>query len=88
MLNHSSMMGPNALPTIWVPKLCNKNKAAMMPITMYTMVSCVRPGYTALRPSTAEDTEMGGVITPSASSAAPPIMATADSQVPRRRTSA
>ena len=57
----------------------------MMPMTMGTVGIL---GYTARRPSTAEDTEMGGVITPSASRAAPPMMATAESQAPRRRTRA
>ena len=88
IVNHSSIMGPKALPTIWVPKLCSKNSPAMMPMTMYTITPCVRPGYTCLRPSMAEATEMGGVITPSASRAEPPMMATAESQAPRRRTSA
>ena len=55
-----------------------------MPMTIGT-VGIV--GYTARNPSMADDTEMGGVITPSASRAEPPMMATAESQAPRRRTS-
>lgn len=43
---------------------------------------------TCFKPSTAEVTEIGGVIMPSANSAAPPIMAGITSHFLRRRTRA
>src|SRR4029077_4690304 len=77
MENQINISGPNNLPIESVPNCCKKKRANMMANTIYTMVDWgldCSPGI-CFRPSIADGTEMGGVITPSASKAAPPIMA-------------
>ena len=58
------MTGPNTRATPWVPTLCTKNREKRMAHVMGTT-----RGDSALvatpRPSTAESTEMAGVMTPS-----------------------
>ena len=90
MLNQTAITGPNIFPIEAVPNCCRKKKTVMMPRTMYTIVSVAmlwRDGM-FLRPSTAEVMEMGGVMMPSASTEAPPIMAGTTSHLRRLRTSA
>ena len=74
------MMGPKALPMLEVPAFCTKNRPQMMRIVMMTTLLCPSPSRawpTSMerRPSMAVVTVTAGVSTPSASSAAPPIMA-------------
>jgi hypothetical protein len=66
------MIGPNALPTKELPTLWITNNTVIMVITMGIVGMSVR---IILKPSTADATEMGGVIIPSANRAQPPIMA-------------
>ena len=71
--NHSTMMGPNTRPTLWVPRDCTANNAMMMTTEAGTISSCAS-GKLTLRPSTADMTEIAGVITPSPKNRqAPPI---------------
>ena len=74
------MMGPNAKPTILVPKRWKKKIREIMAITMPTVK--LFPGtiifskpLTPPNPSIADETEMGGVIIPSANNMAAPMMA-------------
>ena len=77
MVNQINITGPNNFPIDAVPNCCRKKNAAIMPRTMYTIVCCGRlwSGLSSLRPSMAEVIDIGGVIMPSASKAAPPMMA-------------
>ena len=85
-----NMIGPNVLPIAAVPNCCKKKNATRIASTIITMVFvCIswRAGI-FLRPSTADVMEMGGVIIPSANSAAPPSIAGKASHFFRRRTNA
>ena len=67
------MTGPNSLPTRAVPTRCAMNSATMM-TTVMGMTSGSRSGSTTRRPSTADRTEIAGVIMLSArNSEAPKI---------------
>ena len=72
-----SIIGPNRRPIDAVPNCCRKKIIVIIPNTMKTIVCCVillnRGSWR--KPSIADVIEMGGVIIPSASNAAPPIMA-------------
>ena len=62
--NHTSVMGPNALPTFDVPKRCTMNsRSRIATVTATTDFSIA--GATTLSPSTAPSTEMAGVMMPS-----------------------
>ena len=87
VLNHRNMMGPNAAPTTLVPNCWKPNSSVMMTSTMVMMVPSVRAGSMSFSPSIAEDTEMGGVMMPSARSVPAPMMAGHSSHLPRCRTS-
>ena len=74
------MIGPKAKPTILVPKRWKKKINDIIPITIPTVK--LLPGtivfsnpFTPPNPSIADETEMGGVIIPSAKSIAAPIIA-------------
>ena len=71
------MIGPKNLPIEAVPNCCRKNRTVIMPITIPTMVDCwiSLKACNCLNPSIAEVTVIGGVMMPSAKSAAPPSMA-------------
>src|SRR5262245_13937203 len=69
--NQMSMTGPKNLPTNFVPNCWMMNSAVMMAMTKGT-VSIWLLKYR--NPSTADDTEMAGVMTPSDSSELPPMM--------------
>ena len=91
--NHINMIGPNNLPIDAVPNCCTKNKTASMLSTIITIMSSfiflnARRRSICRKPSMADVTEMGGVIIPSASNAAPPIIAGKTSHFFCRRTNA
>ena len=88
--NHTIIMGPKNFPIDAVPNCCTKNSKLIMAITIVTMVCCVISWNAGicLNPSIAEVTVIGGVIIPSASNAAPPIMAGITSHFLRLLTSA
>ena len=66
------MIGPKALPTMSVPNCCKKNIPVIIKMTMGTVAIS---GYKILNPSMADETEMGGVIIPSANKVQPPTTA-------------
>ena len=83
--NHPIMIGPKEFPTSRVPKCCTEKSNVRITSTIGT-VSIL--GYILRRPSTADETEIGGVMIPSASRALPPIIAGTSSQREFLRTSA
>jgi hypothetical protein len=62
--NQTPMIGPNARPTAPVPKRWIENSTTMIATVIGTTRSDM-PGETISRPSTAESTEIAGVIMPS-----------------------
>ena len=64
IVNHSAITGPNSRPTAPVPKRWMANSAVRM-ASAIGMTSDSSEGDTTCRPSTAERTEMAGVIMPS-----------------------
>ena len=70
--NHVNMMGPKNRPTKLVPNCWITKRIVMMAITIGSVGIS---GLYIRKPSMAEETEIGGVIIPSASKAAPPIIA-------------
>ena len=64
MENHTTMIGPNTLPMAPVPRLWMANRATRMPIEMGTTKSEI-PETASSVPSTADSTEIAGVIMPS-----------------------
>ena len=62
--NQSTVMGPKNLPMPPVPRFCTKNRANSTSRVMGTTY-CLKAGETTSRPSTADSTEMAGVMTPS-----------------------
>ena len=88
--NQTVIIGPNILPIRLVPNCWAKKNNDRIPITIYITVDCsicLNCGN-FFNPSTAEVIEIGGVIIPSASSAAPPIIAAITSHFFLRRTRA
>ena len=77
------MIGPKNAATRAVPRLCTANSATRM-----TMVSGTRsartPASTSFRPSTADSTEIAGVITESPRNIAAPIMPSSNTSGVRR----
>ena len=78
--NHTSITGPNALPILLVPAHCTAKSVLMMTRVIRTTCACPLPRKRFIagmlrRPSTAVVTVTAGVRTPSARSAAPPIIA-------------
>ncbi len=63
-MNHSMVMGPNSLPTAAVPRDWRTNSATSTATAMGTTYGSKRSVATC-RPSTADSTEIAGVITPS-----------------------
>ena len=70
--NHTTMTGPNALPTRSVPLCWVKNNVVMITAPSGTTYAA-RPGCTSSRPSTADITDTAGVITLSPKNRAAPI---------------
>ncbi|MNV88018.1 hypothetical protein D3C71_1821880 [compost metagenome] len=63
-VNHSSVIGPKNLPMPAVPCFCSANSASSTSSDSGS-TNWRKCGETTSRPSTAESTEMAGVITPS-----------------------
>ena len=63
-VNQIAITGPKSLPTSPVPKRCSANSATSTATVIGTTRSPM-PGVATFSPSTAESTEMAGVITPS-----------------------
>ena len=63
-MNQASMMGPKIPPMKPVPRRCTRN-SAIRTISVNGSTSGARAGASTLRPSTALNTEMAGVIAPS-----------------------
>ena len=62
--NHATMIGPNTLPTVPVPRFCTINNPSK--ITMAIGITQeLNAGETSSSPSTALNTEMAGVMIPS-----------------------
>ena len=62
--NHNTVIGPKNLPMPPVPRFCTKNRPNSTTSVIGTTY-CLKAGETTSRPSTAESTEIAGVITPS-----------------------
>ena len=60
--NHSSITGPNTRPTRPVPKRC-ATKSPRRISRVSGMTTCSKALDTTFRPSTADSTEIAGVIT-------------------------
>ncbi len=71
--NHSTMTGPKSRPTLCVPNRCARNSTVKMATPIGSTASWT-PGDTTLMPSTAESTEMAGVMTLSPKNRAAPTM--------------
>ena len=62
--NHNSAIGPNSLPMLPAPRRWMKNNPVSTPIVM-GMMSFSSAGAATLSPSTAESTEIAGVMSAS-----------------------
>ena len=69
--NQAIMIGPNALPTLEVPKRWKANRAVNM-TRLIGSTHCLNTGETTSSPSTAPSTVIGGVIMPSPKNNAAP----------------
>ncbi len=65
--NHSTITGPNTRPMLPVPRRCAANSATIT-ATETGSTNRFSPGAEISSPSTAESTEIDGVITPSPNS--------------------
>jgi hypothetical protein len=63
-MNHTSVIGPKKRPMSAVPKRCTANNPVSTTSVIGTTKGCSRSEATS-RPSTADSTEIAGVITPS-----------------------
>ena len=80
--NHTIITGPKNRPTVAVPCRCTANRPTMITAVIGTIHSASR-GSTILRPSTADSTEIAGVIMLSPkNSAAPRIPSAAKPRPP------
>ena len=70
-VNHRIITGPKNRPTAAVPWRCTANSTTMITAVIGTIQGS-RSGWTVLTPSTAESTEMAGVITESPKNRAAP----------------
>ncbi len=61
MTNHTIITGPKTLPTAPVPRFCSLKRPVRMTSEMGT-IHAVSLGSTSVTPSTAEITEIAGVI--------------------------
>ncbi len=71
--NQVAVIGPNTRPTFSVPKRCDANNASSTSTVSGTTQWC-NCGATTSRPSTADSTEIAGVITPSPKNSEAPKM--------------
>jgi hypothetical protein len=84
-VNQTIITGPNRRPTAAVPLRWKANNSTMITAVMGT-IRLSRPGWTTFRPSTADSTEIAGVIMLSPkNSAAPKIPTVASTATTRRR---
>ncbi len=67
VMNHTAMIGPKKRPTTPVPRACTTKSPMRMPTPMSRMKGSMRAesAGTARKPSTAERTEIAGVISAS-----------------------
>ena len=63
-VNQTSITGPKSLPTVPVPLRWNE-KTPMRITTAMGMTRSLMPGWATSRPSTADSTEIAGVMIPS-----------------------
>jgi len=63
-VNHTTITGPNSRPTAPVPKRWMRNSTVMIAIVIST-TNDSSAGAATFRPSTADSTEIAGVIIPS-----------------------
>ena len=61
VVNHTSMTGPNTFPTAPLPSLCRRNKRTMIVTVIGTTRESIEDEMVFV-PSTAERTEIAGVI--------------------------
>ena len=80
--NHSTITGPKSAPTLALPRFWMKKRPSKIAIERGTMAGCAAL-VTTPSPSTAERTEIDGVMTPSPKSIAAPIATTHTSQPAR-----
>ena len=62
--NQTKVIGPKNLPMPPVPRFCTENKANKM-MRVSGITAFLKLGDTTSKPSTADNTEMAGVMTPS-----------------------
>ena len=62
--NHTAITGPNTRPTLPVPRYCMANSRTITTTQIGSTYSC-NAGVETSSPSTADSTEIAGVITPS-----------------------
>ena len=62
--NHTTMIGPKNLPMPAVPRFCSRNSKNST-TRVSGMTQDLKAGETTSSPSTAESTEIDGVMTPS-----------------------
>ena len=73
--NHAAITGPNTRPTLPVPHHCTANKATITR-TLIGKTYCRNSGAETSIPSTADSTDIAGVITPSPKNKQAPAMPT------------
>ena len=81
--NQTTMMGPNMAATFAVPRLCAANSAIRM-MTVSGTTNSVKAGLASLSPSTAESTEIAGVMTESPRNIEAPMTPTMKTNAVRR----
>src|SRR6185437_12067658 len=72
--NQMHITGPNTLPTLPVPRFCTRNRMTSTATAIHT-TQCASAGAATPRPSTADNTVIDGVITPSPKNSAAPSTA-------------
>ncbi len=82
--NHTTITGPNIRPTTAVPRRCTRNSATMITAVIGT-ISSASDGSTTFKPSTADNTEIAGVIMESPKNSEAPKMPRAASANTARR---
>ena len=65
IVNHTAITGPNSRPTAPVPKRWMRNSTVMIASVIATTNELQRSARRPSRPSTADSTEIAGVIIPS-----------------------
>ena len=78
--NHSTVIGPKKRPTLPVPKRCTKKSPVSTSKVIGSTKRCSEGAATS-RPSTADSTEIAGVMTPSPKKIAVPKMPTSSSRL-------